>query len=228
MRNSDYRQVAPILGSKPSSLVIISLRLKLRWILPKNSPFSQYRVLQYCSVTNNILLSGRCGWEGQRKSEVTCNMFIFSFLGLLSLMQWSSVLWRFSRYPCAPPETPVQHRTAGQHPSLHPHPPLKPQTSVAGPTMCSTSRAVYLLIASLTIAHNNQLRHCQRNTHSWHRARREVRTGCSSSSFLLIHRRQESGDKQRLHEATAAVLKKTAFKQEKAQNHKLPLTPSLR
>lgn len=39
-------------------------------------------------------------------------------------------------------------------------------SSLSGPTSCSTSRAVYLLIASLTITHNNQLRHCQRNTHS--------------------------------------------------------------
>lgn len=40
-------------------------------------------------------------------------------------------------------------------------------SSRGGPTTCSTSRAVYLLIASCTITHNNQLRHCQRNTHSW-------------------------------------------------------------
>lgn len=46
------------------------------------------------------------------------------------------------------------------------------------PTMCSTSRAVYLLIASSTIAHNNQLRHCQRNTHSWQQLK---------SSSLLLH-----------------------------------------
>lgn len=35
-----------------------------------------------------------------------------------------------------------------------------------GPITCSTSRAVYLLIASFAITHNNQLRHCQRSTHS--------------------------------------------------------------
>lgn len=102
---------------------------------------------------------------------------------------------------------------------------LSSQGDEAGPTMCSTSRAVYLLIASLTIVHNNQLRHCQRNTHSWRHARREVRAGCSSSS--LLHRRQESGDKQRVNEAAAAVLKKTAFKGEEAQNQKLTVTLSL-
>lgn len=35
-----------------------------------------------------------------------------------------------------------------------------------GPITCSTSRAVYLLIASFASTHNNQLRHCQRSTHS--------------------------------------------------------------
>lgn len=88
-------------------------------------------------------------------------------------------------------QAPMQHSTSGQQPNQDPHPPLMPGRSEAGPTMCSTSRAVYLLIASLTIAHNNQLRHCQRNTHSWHHARREVRAGCSIFSFLLIHRREE-------------------------------------
>lgn len=34
------------------------------------------------------------------------------------------------------------------------------------PITRSTSRAVYLLIASFAITHNNQLRHCQRSTHS--------------------------------------------------------------
>jgi len=96
-----------------------------------------------------------------------------------------------------------------------------PGRTEAGPTMCSTSRAVYLLIASLTIAHNNQLRHCQRNTHSWHHARREVRAGCSIFSFLLIHRREESGDKERVSDATATVLMETALKGEEAQGHKL-------
>ena len=104
---------------------------------------------------------------------------------------------------------------------------LSSQGDEAGPTTCSTSRAVYLLIASLTIVHNNQLRHCQRNTHSWHRTRRKVRAGCTRSSSLLIHRRQESGDKQTDSEATAAVLKKTAFKGEEAQNHQLTVTLSL-
>lgn len=74
--------------------------------------------------------------------------------------------------------------------------------------MCSTSRAVYLLIASLTIAHNNQLRHCQRNTHSRHLTRGGVGAEGLKSSSLLIHRRSEPGDKQRVREATAAVLKK--------------------
>lgn len=92
--------------------------------------------------------------------------------------------------------------------------------------MCSTSRAVYLLIASLTIVHNNQLRHCQRNTHSCHHTRREGRAGCSSSSSLLFHGRQQSGDKERVNEVSAAVLK-TAFKGEEAQKHELTVTLSL-
>jgi len=118
-------------------------------------------------------------------------------------------------------QAPMQHSTSGQQPNQDPHPPLMPGRSEAGPTMCSTSRAVYLLIASLTIAHNNQLRHCQRNTHSWHHARREVRAGCSIFSFLLIHRREESGDKERVSDATATVLMETALKGEEAQGHKL-------
>lgn len=144
-----------------------------------------------------ILLSGRCVWEGQRKSKVTCNMFISSFVHLLSLMRPVAFL---TLALCSIRHPKLQCSTVhlGSIPTWIPiH--LKPWRYEASPTMCSTSRAVYLLIASLTIVHNNQLRHCQRNTHSWHHGRREVRAGCSSSSSLLIHRRQESGDKQRVN-----------------------------
>lgn len=133
-------------------------------------------------------------WEGQRKSKATCNMFIFSFLPLISdAVTTSSILWHFPRQPSAPSDTPSSSATQDTWAASQPGSPSTSQSQggEAGPTMCSTSRAVYLLIASLTIVHNNQLRHCQRNTHSWHHARREVRAGCSSSSSLLIHRRQE-------------------------------------
>lgn len=97
--------------------------------------------------------------------------------------------------------------------------------------MCSTSRAVYLLIASLTIAHNNQLRHCQRNTHSRHLTRGGVGAGGLKSSSLLIHRRSEPGDKQRVREATAAVLKKKLSREKRLEliNQQLscPLPPNL-
>lgn len=43
---------------------------------------------------------------------------------------------------------------------------IRRQPFLLGLSMCSTSRAVYLLIASLANTHNNQLRHCQRITHS--------------------------------------------------------------
>lgn len=78
-----------------------------------------------------------------------------------------------SRAPeLAAPPKPLPANTAGQ--SLqHPGSGVSPGSVASrrrlprGPTVCSTSRAVYLLIASFTITHNNQLRHCQRNTHSW-------------------------------------------------------------
>lgn len=137
-------------------------------------------------------MKNACGKDkGRTKQLAIC---LSSFLHRISdAVTTSSIPQHFSCQLSAPSGNPSsnEHRTSGQHPSPDPHPPLKPGRYEAGPTMCSTSRAVYLLIASLTIAHNNQLRHCQRNTHSWHRTRREVRVGCSVSSFLLIHRRQE-------------------------------------
>lgn len=78
--------------------------------------------------------------------------------------------------------------------------PTEPRAGAEGsPTMCSTSRAVYLLIASSTIAHNNQLRHCQRNTHSWHHTAGSWAGGLESSSPLL-HTGAGPGDKHRVRE----------------------------
>lgn len=177
-------------------------------------------------------MKNACGKDkGRTKQLATC---LSSFLHRISdAVTTSSIPQHFSCQLSAPSDNPSsnEHSTSGQHPSPDPHPPLKPGRYEAGPTMCSTSRAVYLLIASLTIAHNNQLRHCQRNTHSWHRTRREVRVGWSVSSFLLIHRRQESGDKQGVNEVTEAALKETALQREEAQTPKLIdtlfLNPSL-
>ena len=170
-----------------------------------------------------ILFSVIFAWKGKRNSNQTATC-LSSFLHLC-LMQWphqaSCSISYMSPLLLQTTQAPMQHSTPGQQPNQDPHPPLMPGRSEAGPTMCSTSRAVYLLIASLTIAHNNQLRHCQRNTHSWHHARREVRAGCSIFSFLLIHRREESGDKERVSDATATVLMETALKGEEAQGHKL-------
>lgn len=76
---------------------------------------------------------------------------------------------------------------------------LSPASSLLGPTTCSTSRAVYLLIASFTITHNNQLRHCQRNTHSW--PWRWLR-GQASCAFLynLWMRRKSGEERERMEE----------------------------
>lgn len=93
------------------------------------------------------------------------------------------------------------------------------------PTMCSTSRAVYLLIASLTIAHNNQLRHCQRNTHSWHQTRGEL--GRWAGILLSSHSQRVRVWGQRKSQGRSCS--STEEKGFKAQTHKstvvLSLTP---
>lgn len=123
-------------------------------------------------------------WGGQRKSKVTCNKFLSSPALVSDAVTTWRILRRSSQQPSAPSDTSGSSAPPYTWAAFQPgsHPPLKPWRHEAGPTTCSTSRAVYLLIASLTIVHNNQLRHCQRNTHSWHHTRREVRAGWLRSS----------------------------------------------
>lgn len=78
---------------------------------------------------------------------------------------------------------------------------LSPGSFLLGPTTCSTSRAVYLLIASFTITHNNQLRHCQRNTHSW--PWQWIGGQASHASPYDLWMRRKSGEKRERTEEKA-------------------------
>lgn len=93
--------------------------------------------------------------------------------------------------------------------------------------MCSTSRAVYLLIASLTIAHNNQLRHCQRNTHSRHLTRGGA--GAGGAEILLSSHSQKvrAWGQTKSQGSNCSGTEEKAFKGEEARTHKSTVVMSL-